>query len=105
MALLDELRNASDAKFKEMLDQFVTNLIPEIKESAEQGYSGCRVRLNDPGESRVPLFQHPRFLSELQKDENLKGLEISIEKKIHRSGPSTQMSRPERYLYINWTTE
>jgi len=105
MTLLDELRNASDSKFKEMLNQFVTDLIPEIKESAAKGYSGYRVRLNSPGESRSPLFNNPTFLSELQKDIRLEGLEISIKKDVRQSAVIRQMSWTERYLHINWTTK
>jgi hypothetical protein len=103
MALLDELRNASDAKFKEMLDQFVTNLIPEIKDSAGKGYSGYQIKLNVPNDSRSILFNNPNFLSELQKDERLEGLKISIDKKVVKSILGTSWT--ERYLHINWTNK
>ncbi|MEK4721500.1 hypothetical protein NST66_28880 [Priestia sp. FSL W8-0524] len=102
MALLDELRNASDAKFKEMLEQFVTNLISEIKDSAAKGYSGYRVKLNKPNDNQSILFNNPNFLKGLQKEKRLEGLEISIQKKVVTTIVGTSWT--ERYLHINWTT-
>ena len=103
MALLDELRSASDNKFKEMLDEFVTNLIPQIKESAGKGYSGYQIKLNGLNDSRSILFNNPDFLRELQKDKRLEGLKISIDKKVVKSILGTSWT--ERYLSVNWATK
>ncbi|KNH23905.1 hypothetical protein ACS78_08100 [Priestia megaterium] len=103
MALLDELRNSSDEKFKEMLDEFVTNLIPRIKESAGKGYSGYQIKLNVPNDNRFILFNNSNFLCALQKDERLEGLKISIEQKVVNSILGTSWT--ESYLSINWATK
>jgi hypothetical protein len=95
MSFIEELKSQSEQAFKKWLDTFVEELKPKLKESAEKGYEGYRIRFDDRKDAH--FFAHDCLTKELEEE---LGCKVFRDTQTYQSIIGTEYI--QRFLVIRW---